>query len=81
VPEEHRPAEWRPFSLWIASLAGFRGKVVAEIVQAYADVRGVALQRSCKPVQVWGAWPNGKEIVHVWIPILAGLIGMAQQRS
>jgi hypothetical protein len=28
-----------PACLWMARLAGFRGKVLAEIVQAYAGVR------------------------------------------
>jgi hypothetical protein len=34
-----------PACLWIASLAGFRGMVPEEIVQACAGVRGAAQQR------------------------------------
>jgi hypothetical protein len=40
-----------PACLWIASLAGFRDMVPAEILQACAGVRGTAQQRSWRPVQ------------------------------
>jgi hypothetical protein len=40
VPEGYGLAEWDCLCLWIASLAGFRGMILAEIVQACASMRG-----------------------------------------
>jgi hypothetical protein len=52
-----------PACLWIASLAGFRGTVLAEIEWVCAGVRGVVQGRSWRPVQAWGYGPA--EIMNV----------------
>jgi hypothetical protein len=52
-----------PVCLWIAGLAGFRGTVPVEIVQACAGLRGAAQQRLWMPEQALGAWPSRVEVV------------------
>jgi hypothetical protein len=63
--------------LWIAGLVGFRGMVLAEIVQACAGIRSMALWRSCRPVQACGAQSGRAEIMQT----CADLRGMARWRS